>query len=82
MGMWFSEAVYGTNNLLLNILSHMILVVLAFLGILVCNLSLVEAGVISPNPRYSFYWGLFFNERVRPSYYSSRYSSRAWTSLA
>ncbi len=64
MGMWFSEAVSGTNNLLLNTLSHMILVVLAFLGILACNLSLVEAGIISPNPRYSFYWGLYLSMSV------------------
>ncbi|ADM28132.1 Abortive infection protein [Ignisphaera aggregans DSM 17230] len=42
----------------------MILVVLAFLGTTASNLSLVETGIISPNPRYSLYWGLYLSMSV------------------
>ncbi len=66
-GIWSSEVFFGTNStnsLLLNVVSHTILVTLALLGILICGLSLAEAGVISRNIRYSLYWGLYLSASV------------------
>jgi len=64
VGVWISEPIYVRNPLLGNLITHAILVVLAFLGIIASNLSLAEAGIISPNPRYSLYWGLYLSMSV------------------
>jgi len=64
VGVWISEPIYAGNPLLGNLIAHAILVILAFLGIIASNLSLAEAGIISPNPRYSLYWGLYLSMSV------------------
>jgi len=64
VGISISMSIYAGDPLLRVLISHAILVVLAFLGIIASNLSLVEAGIISPNPRYSLYWGLYLSISV------------------
>jgi len=61
---WVFEPVYVRDPHLGGSLTHAILVALAFLGIAASNLSLAEAGLISPNPRYSLYWGLYLSMSV------------------
>ncbi|UNQ73713.1 CPBP family intramembrane glutamic endopeptidase [Infirmifilum sp. NZ] len=61
---WISEPIYVRDPHLGSRLTHTILVVLAFLGIIASKLSLAEAGIISPNPRYSLYWGLYLSMSV------------------
>jgi len=63
-GMWILEPVYVRSPLLGNLLTHAILVALAFLGIVASKLSLAEAGIVSPNPRYSLCWGLYLSVSV------------------
>jgi len=64
VGVWISEPIYAGSPFLGNLIVHAILVVLAFLGIAASNLSLAEAGLVSPNPRYSLYWGLYLSMSV------------------
>jgi len=64
VGMWILEPILVRNYFLGTLLIHTILVVLAFVGVVVSGLSLAEAGVVSPNPRYSLFWGLYLSMSV------------------
>ncbi len=64
IGVMASVAVLGRSGLPVNMVSHEILIALAFLGIVACDLNLVEAGIISRNFRYSLYWGLYLSVSV------------------
>ncbi len=64
ISIWVSELVFSDQVLYVALVSHIVLVILAFLGIVLTRLSFREAGVISPNLRYSLYWGFYLSLSV------------------
>ncbi|NPA98519.1 MAG: hypothetical protein GXO43_03975 [Crenarchaeota archaeon] len=64
ISIWVSELVFSDRVLYVTLASHIVLVILAFLGIILTRLSFREAGVISPNLQYSLYWGFYLSLSV------------------
>jgi len=64
IGVWVSTIVFKTNYFLISAFTHLILVVLAIIGVVARRLSLIEAGVIPPSLRYSLYWSLYLSISV------------------